>query len=169
MMHPFPLIRSGGLFVLIVGAAIMAGVVTRRMAWRLIAVGVGVALASVFMVVTARRLVGPLGRPTTFQIATLVAAVIIEVGVIVSLDRWLRTAHDRQRTSVVLLIVGAHFVLMAPAFGPCIALLGLLSILNAAVALRVTRVPLSISWFVDGALKGVIGGVMFWSAPRIGW
>ncbi len=166
-MHPFPLIRSGGLFVLIVGASIMVGAVARRLAWRLFVVGVG--LASVLLIATARRLITPLGRPTAFQIETLVVAVLIEVSVIAGLDRWLRTVQERQRTLVVLIIVGAHFVLMAPAFGPSIAVLGLLSILNAVAALRATQIPLSTSWFIDGALKASLGGLMFWYAPRVTW
>jgi hypothetical protein len=135
---------------------------TRRLVWRLFVGGVG--LASVVLIATARRLITPLGRPTAFQIATLVAAVLIEVSVIAGLDRWLRTVQERQRTLVVLIIVGAHFVLMAPAFGPTIAVLGLLSIVNAVAALRATEIRLSTAWFLDGALKASIGGLMFWYA-----
>jgi hypothetical protein len=166
-MHPFPLIRSGGLFVLIVGVSIVAGGVIRRRAWVLLAVGL--ALASVIEAATAQRLTAPLGRPTAFQIGSLIAAVVVEVIVIASADRWLRSANERQRTLWILIIVGTHFVLMAPAFGPLIALLGLLSILNAIAAFRATRIPLSVAWFIDGALKAAIGGVMLWFAPRMTW
>jgi uncharacterized protein DUF6609 len=138
-MHPFPLIRSGGLFVLIVGASIMAGALARRLRWPLFLVGITV--ASVLIAATAPRLVLPLGKPTVFQIETLIVAVLIEVGVIVYLDRWLRSVQDRQRTLVVLLIVGGHFIVMTPAFGPLIGILGALSIVNALAALMFWAAP----------------------------
>ena len=165
--HPFPLIRGGGLFLLVVGLSIMVAAVAPRRLWVFFIGGAIAASASVML--TAVRLTAPLGRPTAFQIESLAVAVLIEVIAIGWVSSRLRSASERRRIMSILLVVGAHFFVMGPAFGPLIVLLGLLTVANAASGLRAAATPRFAFWFVDGALKAAVGGVMFWYAPRITW
>jgi hypothetical protein len=165
--HPFPLIRGGGLFLLLVGISILVGALAPRRLWA--SFMAGVVIASAVVALTAIRLAAPLGRPTPFQLATLMAAVFIEMVAIGWLGNRLRAATERQRILSILLVVGAHFFLMAPAFGPLVVLLGLLSVVNAVAGLRTTAIPWVAFWAIDGVLKAGVGGTMFWSAPRVTW
>ncbi len=165
--HPFPLIRGGGLFLLVVGASIVLGACSPRRLWSFFIGGVVAASASVLL--TALPLTAPLGRPTAFQIGSLLVAVIAEVTAVAWLSRWLRRADERRRILSILMVVGVHFLVMAPAFGPLVVVLGLLSVANAAAGLHAAATPWPTFWFVDGTLKAGIGGAMFWWAPRITW
>jgi len=165
--HPFPLIRGGGLFLLLVGLSIMLGVVARRRLWASFIAGVIIATAVVAL--TAIRLTAPLGRPTAFQLEMLMVAVFVEMIAVGWLGSRLRAAAERQRILSILLVVGAHFLVMAPVFGPLIVLLGLLSVVNAVVGLRARTTPWVAFWLIDGLLKAGIGGAMFWYAPRATW
>ncbi len=165
--HPFPLIRGGGLFLLLVGLSIVVGAVAPRRLWA--SFTAGVMIASAVVALTAVRLTAPLGRPTAFQIESLMVAVFIEVMAIGWLGSRLRAATERQRTLSILLVVGAHFFVMAPAFGPLVVLLGLASVVNALAGLRATATPWVAFWVVDGLLKAGVGGTMFWYAPRATW
>ena len=64
-------------------------------------------------------------------------------------------------TIAVLAVVGSHFVLMAPAFGPLIGLLGMLTLGNALVGARFQNYSLQIVWAMDGFLKFALGAAMF--------
>ena len=165
--HPFPLIRGGGLFLLVVGLSIMVAAVAPRRLWVFLIGGAMVASASVML--TAVRLAAPLGRPIAFQIDSLGAAVLIEVIAIGRISSRLRAASERRRILSILLVVGAHFFLMGPAFGPLVVLLGLLTVANAASGLRAAATSWFAFWLIDGALKAAFGGIMFWYAPRITW
>ena len=166
-MHPFPLIRGGGLFLLLVGLAIMVGAVAPRRLWASFIAGV--IIASAVVALTAIRLTAPLGKPTAFQLDSLVVAVFIEVIAIGWLGSRLRSATERQRILSILLVVGAHFFVMAPAFGPLVVVLGLSCVVNAVAGLRATATPWVTFWVIDGVLKAGIGGAMFWYAPRATW
>jgi len=145
----------------------MAGSVSPRRAWTLLVAGAIV--ASSVVMATAVRLSAPLGRPTAFQVASLGGAVLIEAMAIGWLGSRLRAAEERRRTLSILAGVGAHFLLMGPAFGPLVVLLGVLSVANAITGLRAAATPWPTFWFLDGALKAGIGAAMFWYAPRITW
>ena len=94
-VHPFPLIRGGGLFLLLVGLAIMVGAVAPRRLWASFIAGV--IIASAVVALTAIRLAAPLGKPTPFQLDSLMVAVFIEVMAIGWLGSRLRAATERQR------------------------------------------------------------------------
>jgi hypothetical protein len=165
--HPFPLIRSGGLFLLLVGLSITAGAVAPRRLWASFIACV--IIASAVVALTAIRLTAPLGRPTAFQLESLLVAVCIEGIAIGWLGSRQRAATERQRILSILLVVGGHFFLMAPALGPLVVVLGLSSVVNAAAGLRATTTPWATFWVIDGVLKAGIGGIMFWYAPRATW
>ena len=165
--HPFPLIRGGGLFLLLVGLSIIVGAVAPRRLWASFIAGA--IIASTVVALTAIRLTAPLGRPTAFQLESLVVAVFIEVIAIAWVGSRLRAATERQRILSILVVVAAHFFLMGPAFGPLVVLLGLSSVVNAVAGLRATATPWLAFWVIDGVLKAGIGGAMFWYAPRTTW
>src|SRR5713101_8045641 len=76
--HPFPMVRSGGLFVLLVGLGILAGAIQGENHFipPLIA---GACLAVIAQGVFRSRLVQPLGTPTRFQVMTLIGAIVLEM------------------------------------------------------------------------------------------
>lgn len=160
--HPYPLVRGGGLFLVLVGISIVVGALrpsVRETSWR-----TGLLVATVITTIAAPGLARTLGKPTLKQIVALVAAVVLEVVLIPVLIR--ATRHRGERTLVlsVLLAVGLHLVPMAVAFGPVVAGLGFLTMVNAAVGLwGLPQARLSQLWFVDGLLKVVGGAAMLFS------
>lgn len=66
----------------------------------------------------------------------------------------------------ILLIVGVHFLPMAFAFGPLIAVLGVLCIVNALVGLEVRNVPFLVFGCVDGLSEIGLGIAMPGAGPH---
>jgi hypothetical protein len=155
----FPLIRAGGLFLMIVGAAILAGAFQFK--WRNALLGVGALIATTATIVTTARLAAPFGIPTTVQIASLIVAVLLEGVALAWAIRRFSPRGERAMTIAVLAVVGAHFVLMAPAFGPLIVLLAVLTVSNALAGARFLNYPLQTLWAVDGFFKFALGLAMF--------
>ena len=152
---------------MLVGLAIMGGGLAPRRRWLLFIAGLMTASAATIL--AAAPLSAPLGRPTPLQLESLLVAVIIEFSALAWLGRRMAGATERQRILSILLIVGVHFVLMAPAFGPLVVLLSVLSTANAIAGLRSPAIPLQKCWVLDGALKAGVGGTMLWLAPRTTW
>ena len=158
-MYPYPLIRSGGLFLIIVGAMIIAGASLPRA--RNILVAAGLALASIVTAIAAPGLTHPLGTPSGLQILVLAGSVLLEMILIQAVVRYVYHLGERTIVLSVLLVVGLHFLPMAFAFGPIIGILGVLTILNAGVGLWLRpNMNLSILWFFDGLLKLASGITM---------
>ena len=156
-MYSYPLIRSGGLFLIIMGAMIMAGASLPRV--RNILVAAGLAFASLVTALAAARLTHPLGTPSWQQILVLAGSVLLELILIPVVVRSVNHLGERTIVLSVLLVVGVHFLPMAFAFGPMIGLLGILTILNAGAGLWLKPdLNLSIFWFFDGLLK-LTGGI----------
>ena len=83
----FPLIRGGGLFLVIVGAAILLGAFQFR--WRYPLLGTGAALAMVATIATAAHLAAPHGVPTKAQVGALVVAALLEaVALVLAIRRF---------------------------------------------------------------------------------
>jgi hypothetical protein len=157
----YPLVRGGALFLTIIGTAIVLGAVWFKLRNRLLAAGAVV--ATVATALSAVRLSAPYGTPSAAQIAWLVAAVAFEATSLAQVVR--RTALHGERSLVLAILivvgVGVHFLPMAPAFGPLVAVLGALCAINALVALRFSSYQLRVVWAVDGLLKTVFGVVMW--------
>lgn len=158
-MSPYPLIRGGGLFLVIVGATIMAGAALPRI--RNVLLALGLALAGVATAIAAPGLARPLGAPAGQQILALAGAVLLEIILIPIVVRRVRHRGERITILSVLLVIGVHFLPMVVAFGPTIGLLGILTILNASAGLWLRpTMTLSICWFIDGLLKLACGITM---------
>jgi hypothetical protein len=161
--HTYPLAPCGGLFVLTVGLGTMLGAIFPRFRNPLLAasgVAAGLGLWAFGASITER-----FGAPTPLQLWSLVVAIAFEVAVIAVVVRRLRTRGERTLNLAILVGVGAHFLLMAPAFGPLIVVLGLLAMLNAVYGLRSPGFSFRAVWFLDGVLKVAIGGVLWLIVP----
>lgn len=165
--HPklYPLASSGGVFLSIVGAAIVLG--TIRFRARNVLLATGAALATIATALLAPSLTARAGVPTLDQIVWLAGAVIAEVVLIAVFVR--RAVPHGQRAAVLttLGIVAVHFLPMAPAFGPPLILLGLLCAANVLLAVRVPHYSLRAVWAVDGALKFAIGALLLWQPASL--
>ena len=158
-IHPYPMIRSGGLFLIIVGTGIILGAIVPQYVWY--AFGASVFIASTALTITARSLTAPLGIPTRFQIGALIVAVIMEFVLIYLLPRLFPPKDEQTFRLLILLIVGIHFLVMTPAFGPLITTLGTLTIVNAVLGIwKRSQIQPSNIWAVDGILKLGIGAIM---------
>jgi len=163
--HDYPLAPAGGLFLAIVGPAILLGAPLPR--WRQALLIIGIVAASVALITLTRRLTVGLPAPTLFAIGALVVAVALEA---VSFPFVVRRVWSQGPGAVMraaLALVGAHFLLMAPAFGPLVVVLGLACMLNAAIAMMIKAMPDHVVWAVDGALKLSLGAMMLQGSPAV--
>ena len=158
----FPMVAGGGRFLAVIGACIVLGSVffSARDRWLAVGGGLGV-LAAMFLGGAADR---GHGSPGVWQVGSLFFAIAVEIALIPVLRRRLRPHGERTLMLGILILVGAHFVLMAPAFGPLIVLLGVLAIGNAWVGLKIPTLPLRGLWLVDGCLKVGVGALMWFGA-----
>jgi len=148
--------RRGGLFLVLIGAALIAAIAFSGAAlvnYTVFFVGAGLAVLSLFL---SGRL--SVGSPTRMQIAALAAAIGLEVALFVVMGRTLPPGtSEHVRWLWVLMIVGVHFVPMAISFGPMFLLLGGACMANAALGLLLPGAPYEAFGLIDGALKVVVG------------
>jgi hypothetical protein len=107
------------------------------------------------------------GEPSSLQIWSLVLAIGLEMAALPFLRRWLKPKGVRTFLLGILALVGAHFLLMAPAFGSLIVLLGLLTLASALAGLKYAAVSFRLLWLIDGALKCAIGALLWLGSPRL--
>jgi hypothetical protein len=160
MPHLFPMIRAGGLFILIMGVGVIfGGLWPRRRMAMLIAGSAGATLA---IILTANVLTRPLGVPTRTQFWALAVAIVLEMALIRVVVARYKRAGERPFLLAILFVVGLHFMPMAITFGPLCGLLGLCVMLNAGMGLWTSRgIPLNRAWLIDGVLKLSFGSFMF--------
>ncbi len=155
----FPLIRGGGLFLVVAGLSIVLGAFLFRARYPIF--GAGAAIASGLTAAFAAQLAAPYGVPSVIQISSLGIAVALEMILLVRVLSAGRSFDDRETMLAILTIVGGHFVLMTPAFGPLMMVLAGASVLNVLLALTVRAYASPLVWAVDGALKAGVGALMF--------
>lgn len=143
--HPYPLVRSGGLFLVLIGAGIIIDVVLNG------AFIVGTALAMISLMFAK---VLSFGKPTRIQVVALVFAIVLEIVLFIILANVLpEDIAFPVRLMWILIIVGMHFLPMAVCFGPRFAIAGILCIINGFVGLMVSEVSSDLFLLVDGVLK----------------
>jgi hypothetical protein len=160
----YPMAPLSGLFLIIVGLCIVLG--AARMRWRLplMFAGFAVALAAIFF--RGGPVLQDLAPIKTFQGVVVVVAIVLEIVCIrLTVGRW-RQRTDNRLPLVILIVVGLHFVLMYPAMGPLIALIGAAGVVNASVGLIFARTPLRLLWFTDGVIKVAGGAVLLMLSPH---
>ncbi len=158
LSHPYPLVRAGGLFLLVVGSALVSGAIHWR--WRVGLLAGGVAIATLVTTVATPTLVSGLARPSHSQLIALCAAVLLQALLIPLSLHATRNRDSSARWLTVFFVVGLHFLPMAVAFGPVVMVLGLAIMLNAGIGLwKPSEIDLRHSWLADGLLK-VAAGIM---------
>lgn len=158
----FPLIRSGGVFLLLLGAAMLTGSLAFRFRYAVLAAGA--AIGAVTLALLARPLAAPYGAPDALALASIGAAIALQIILLLILPR--RFSGERGRTLAVLAIVAVHFLVMAPAFGPLIVVLGALLLANALLGAASRGYCIVRLWAFDGALKAAFGAAM-WFGHRL--
>jgi hypothetical protein len=164
--HPFPLIRGGGLFVICVGLGFLLG-------WcfpgRWIPLAIGGFVAGLIASALSPLLPPALGSPSLVQVGALVATIVLEMGLIYLVVIRLRGESDRTLMLGILLVVGVHFVIMGFAHGPLMALLGIVTVANAATGLwLLPNLPVRALGIADSLLKVGIGSWMLLLYPTFG-
>lgn len=162
----YPMARRGGLFLVLIGAALIAAIALSGgalVSYPVFFAGSGLAVLSLFL---SGRLSD--GRPTRAQFVALAVALALEAVLFALLPRVLPTGTlEPVRWLWVLMIVGVHFLPMAVSFGPLLLLLGGACISNAALGLLLPEVPFELFGFVDGALKLIVGAGLLRAPPKI--
>ena len=160
MAHSFPMVRAGGLFILIMGIGVALGGLFPGLRKALLVMG-GTA-ATMAIIFFADALTRPLGRPTANQIWALGVAILFEMALIFAVVRRYRNSGERTFLLAILFVVGIHFIPMAFTFGPLCAVLAVSAMANAGVGLWVKReASLKSIWMAEGVLKLAIGGLMY--------
>jgi hypothetical protein len=163
-MAAYPMARRGGLFLVLIGAALIAAIALgggALVSYSVFFAGMGLAILSLFV---SGRLSD--GRPTRAQLVALAAAIALEAALFAVLPRILPLGTPESvRWLWVLMIVGVHFLTMAVSFGQLFLLLGGACISNAALGLLLPEVPFELFGLVDGALKVFVGVGALWARP----
>jgi hypothetical protein len=166
-VQQFPLIPGGGMFFMPVGVCIILGALLRR--FRMMLVWIGIALGVLAITFGANKYLRGLPPPSLLQVASFVVAIVAEAVAFRLVIPRVRPTGERQTLLATLAIVGAHFLIMIPAFGVPIAVLGLLCLANGGLAWKLPAYPISAAWFVDGALKFAVGMAMWLASPVFGY
>jgi hypothetical protein len=158
----YPMTPLGGLFFIAIGVFVVLGALIPR--WRMTVLWIGFGAAMIALVV-GRRFAKGLPQPGVLPVAALVLAIVLEIVAFRVLIPRLRLRGERALLDGSLAIVGVHFLVMVPSFGPLVGVLGILCLSNAALAWRFVSYPIGHAWFVDGLMKTALGGAMLFTSP----
>jgi hypothetical protein len=163
----YPLVRSGGLFLVCVGLGLVAGTLLAKdgpvnVPYFFAGIGMGVITLCFAKFVS-------FGPGTSAQYATLGLALVLQALLIAGAARFIgpmpRPEELWYRT---MIIVGIHFLPMAVTFGPRMAALGFACIAISTVGLLIPGVPFAFLGLLDGALKVGFGAWMLSTrGPRL--
>src|SRR5690348_185073 len=122
-VQQFPLIPGGGMFFVPVGICVALGAFLSRR--RMMLVWSGFILGILAISLGGAHFFKGLPPPTILQVASFAAAIAAEVVAFRLVLPRVRAYGERTATVATLAIVGAHFIIMIPAFGWPIAALAL--------------------------------------------
>lgn len=156
----FPLMRGGGAFLALIGVGILVGAFGGRR-WRTVWLIIGAGLGVVAMAVggATKLIFAGLPYPPIWQWVVLGVAFLVEGWLVSIVVRRIPDLESRRFWMWMLVIVGAHFLILGFSHGPVCALLALLCIINAWIGLR-SRADFRIFWAIDGILKVAAGVAM---------
>jgi hypothetical protein len=111
-VHTYPLVRSGGVFLLVVGLAMLPGAMRfpARQKW----LAAGAVLAAVATALAAVSLTRPYGTPSGTQVAWLAGAVLLEMLLIPQVVRHFHSQGERAVTLAVLTAAAGAIMWCAP-------------------------------------------------------
>jgi NO-binding membrane sensor protein with MHYT domain len=162
----FPMLRQGGVFLVVMGVAIFVGAIFAQKRFTLVNIGFGVGFGTFAF---TGPLAAPYGSPATLQWASVVIAIIAQIAALRFVLPRFSPRGERAATIATLAIVGLHFALMAPAFGWPIVLLAALATVNALWGAWLPTYSLTVLWALDGVLKLSAGVVMLFSNLIPAW
>lgn len=161
--HPYPLVRSAGLFLLVIGAGLLAGLyVGGREPIHRPTFFVATALGFTALFAFADRL--SFGPPRRKQLLALAGAIALEIALLTALSLFMPRTSARDYWLWTLFIVGVHFLPMAYTFGPAMVALGSACMVVAFLGLA-SAIPFSVAGSIDGLLKMVFGAAMLSTRP----
>ena len=155
----YPMARSGGLFLLLVGSGVVGGTLLASdglVNQQVFFLGLGAAVLSLL----GARWVS-FGRGTPLQLFALFAALGLQAILLVAAARVLGPMSGDRLWYRTMVIVGLHFLPMSVAFGPRMLLLGTACIANGALGFLAPALPFALVALVDGILKLTVGAWMF--------
>ncbi len=157
----FPLMRGGGAFLVAIGLGILVGAFGGRR-FRTVALVAGAGLGVIVMAVggATKVIFEGLGYPAVWQWVVLGLAYAVEVLLVNLVLRRVPDTSSRRFWLWILVIVGAHFLILLPSHGPICGALALLCMANALIGLRLQDTDLRVFWAVDGVLKIAAGAAM---------
>jgi hypothetical protein len=153
------MVRSGGLFLLLIGSGVVGGTLLAAdhfVNQQLFFLGLGAAILSLF----GARWVS-FGRGTQLQLFALFGALALQAVLFVGAARVLGPMSEDRLWYRTMIIVGVHFLPMTVTFGPRMLLLGTACIANGAIGFLVPTVPFALVSLIDGVLKMAVGTWMF--------
>lgn len=154
----------GGPFIIIIGLCIMAGALFPDAKSSLVNIGF---IVGGMTFTYSWKLAQQLPHMTRTQIASVIIAILAEVIVFYEATDTLKSLGERRYLISVLALVAAHFFIMSPAYGLAAVALAIVGSVNAAIAWVEPRYATEAIWFVDGALKALIGVTMVLSSPAL--
>lgn len=158
--YAFPMVRAGGVFILVMGVGVALGAVVPKR--RRLLLVLGAVFATIAIVTLAGRLSAPFGPPTKLQVWFLFGSIAAEAVLVRVAVRLYRLAGERSLLLGILFAVGLHFLPMAVAFGPACAALGVALCACAGFGLWVRpAIGLDTLWALDGITKMAFGATMF--------
>jgi len=168
MLHSYvlhyPMTPYAGVFIATVGVCLIAGAVLPN--YRDNLVWIGFVLGTILLVAFGGLSSG-LHSPSFLQVSFFALAIVLEIVGFRYLMPAVRPRGERATLSATLGIVGAHFLVMLPAFGPLIGALGLFCTLNAVGFWRMSAYRAGFAWLVDGCLKLLLGIAMLATSPLV--
>ncbi|MFC9559026.1 DUF6609 family protein [Agromyces sp. NPDC056965] len=161
MAEAFPLMRGGGAFLAAIGLGILIGAFGSRR-WRIVWLIAGAATGVVIMAVggATKLIFAGLPSPAIWQWVVLGIAFLVEGYLVSVVVRRFPDLDSREFWMWMLVIVGAHFLILGFSHGPICALLALVCVANALVGLRMRSVDFRVFWAIDGVLKIAAGAAM---------
>lgn len=158
--HPYPLIRAGGLFIMIMGLGIAIGSVREWLILPMIGVSFGLGFFVLSQV--QRPLVSDMGTLNDVQSSMVTWAYIFEG---VGIGLWCalllpREGATRRFILGILVIVGLHFIFFFPSMGWLMILLTVCCTAWAIFTMRRERISIQWAYRVDGLIKIVSGVLM---------
>lgn len=159
--HPFPTVRSGGLFLILIGLTVMLSALfsgSRPMRPVIFIAGTAIAIL-VGLILLRHRLA--FGEQTAAQRKAVFAALFTEgIGVWLVVEL-VGTDDLRTLWLWLFLVVGLHFLVFSLVHGPKMLVLGVLVAANAAIGLLLPSLPFLALALIDAVLKVGIGVLLF--------